>query len=67
MRLVKILLTFKAQKLREKIGGSSLMQKPFPEKPKHMHWKTYQKLKEQDEFYRSRSDMQVSAWLSQKL
>ena len=30
--------------LRERLGGSANMMKPFPEKPKGMHWKTYERL-----------------------
>jgi hypothetical protein len=31
----------RAQKIREGLGGSPNMMKPFPEKPKGMHWSTY--------------------------
>jgi hypothetical protein len=34
----------RAQKIREILGGSANMMKPFPEKPKGMHWKTYERL-----------------------
>ena len=34
----------KAQSIRERLGGSANMTKPFPEKPKGMHWKTYERL-----------------------
>jgi hypothetical protein len=34
----------KAQAIRERLGGSANMTKPFPEKPKGMHWKTYERL-----------------------
>lgn len=34
----------KAQGIRTKLGGSANLAIPFPEKPKGMHWKTYQKL-----------------------
>lgn len=33
----------KAQKIREKLGGSGSMVEPFPDKPKGMHWKTYRR------------------------
>ena len=34
----------KAQSIRERLGGSANMMKSFPEKPKGMHWKTYERL-----------------------
>jgi hypothetical protein len=34
----------KAQKIRMQLGGSASMLDPFPEKPKGMHWGTYDRL-----------------------
>ena len=34
----------KAQSIRERLGGSANMMEPFPEKPKGMHWSTYERL-----------------------
>ena len=34
----------RAQAIRERLGGSANMTKPFPEKPKGMHWSTYERL-----------------------
>jgi hypothetical protein len=34
----------RAQAIRERLGGSANMTKPFPGKPKGMHWKTYERL-----------------------
>ena len=34
----------RAQKIRQRLGGSANMTKPFPEKPKGMHHDTYMRL-----------------------
>jgi hypothetical protein len=34
----------KAQAIRERLGGSANMMEPFPERPKGMHWSTYNRL-----------------------
>jgi hypothetical protein len=33
----------RAQRIRERLGGSANMTKPFPEKPNGMHWSTYER------------------------
>jgi len=37
----------KAQKIRERLGGSPNLAQPFPWKPKGMHWRTYYRLEEE--------------------
>jgi hypothetical protein len=37
----------RAQQVRQRLGGSASMIAPFPEKPKGMHWATYDRLWEQ--------------------
>jgi hypothetical protein len=34
----------RAQDIRRRLGGSANMTKQFPEKPREMHWKTYDRL-----------------------
>jgi hypothetical protein len=34
----------RAQDIRRRLGGSANMMEPFPEKPKGMHWSTYERL-----------------------
>jgi len=35
----------KAQKMRMRLGGSTVMSEAFPNKPKGMHWQTYERLR----------------------
>ena len=35
---------WKAQKIRMRLGGGGCMADDFPEKPKGMHWRTYERL-----------------------
>jgi alpha-amylase/alpha-mannosidase (GH57 family) len=41
--------TSRAQKIRERYGGSGSLDEPFPEKPKGMHGRTYKRLIAEDE------------------
>ena len=42
-------LMMKARGIKERLGGSTDPSIPFPEKPKGMHWETYQRLREEAE------------------
>ena len=42
-------LLSKHQKIRRRLGGSLSTLAPFPDKPKHMHWRTYWKLRTEAE------------------
>jgi hypothetical protein len=35
---------YRAQDIRRQLGGSANMMEPFPEKPKGMHWRTYERM-----------------------
>jgi hypothetical protein len=37
-------MLWKSQKIRMRLGGSASMLDEFPEKPKGMHWRTYDRL-----------------------
>ncbi len=39
----------RALKIRDRLGEKGGLDDPFPEKPKGMHWKTYQRLEAEDE------------------
>jgi hypothetical protein len=34
-------LILKAQKIRQRLGGTASLIDPFPQQPKGMHWRTY--------------------------
>ena len=39
----------KAQRIRQRLGGDGSLGEPFPEKPKGMHWRTYERLRDDEE------------------
>ena len=53
----------RAQKIRQRLGGSGSMDEPFPPKPKGMHWRTYRELEAQDEYYEKLWLHLMSGWL----
>jgi len=45
----------KARKIRMRLGGSTVMSEAFPDKPKGMHWQTYERLRRAHDAAESRS------------
>lgn len=53
----------KAQDIRLKLGGTVSMADSFPDKPKGMHWRTYNRLWEEYEHLEARLDFLTVRWL----
>ena len=56
-----------AQKYRRRHGGSEYTDDPFPEKPKGMHWRTYERIRERGEALDERADWLAMATFGQWL
>jgi hypothetical protein len=55
-----------AQKIRERLKGSMDLFEPFPEKPKRMHWSTYQRLRARAETAENHWNASMSQWLGRR-
>ncbi len=56
----------KAQEIREKLGGSANMMEPFPEKPKGMHWWTYERLRNEHDEAEMEQLLGMKEWLDKR-
>jgi hypothetical protein len=53
----------RAQTIRERLGGSANMMKPFPERPKGMHHETYWRLREEHDEAEMAQLLGMKEWL----
>ena len=56
----------KAQKIRMRLGGSTIMSERFPDKPKGMHWRTYHRLRHRHDLAEKRSMMGLMRFIERK-
>ncbi len=52
-----------AQRIRRGLGGSPSLFEPFPAKPPRMHWRTYDRIRENGERYEARAVKRLADWL----
>jgi hypothetical protein len=57
----------RAQTIRERLGGSANMRKPFPERPKGMHHETYWRLREEHNEAEMAQLVAMREWLEKKV
>ena len=55
-----------AQKMRERLGGSANLMEPFPDKPKGMHWSTYEGLRARAEAAENSSNALLMEWIRRR-
>src|SRR5262249_17717053 len=56
----------KAQKIRLKLGGSPNMFEQFPDKPKGMHWKTYDRIRKAYDLAEVRSNAGLMRFIARQ-
>jgi hypothetical protein len=54
-----------AQKLRVRLGGDVSIDSELPDKPKHMHWRTYDRIIRRIEAAEERANAGLTYWLMQ--
>jgi len=52
--------------MRKTLGGSANLLEPFPDKPRGMHWRTYQKLRARGEAAEAASNALMMQYLSRR-
>jgi len=55
---------WKSQKIRMRLGGSASMLDEFPEKPKGMHWRTYNRLRRMHDKAEERSNIGLVSFVN---
>jgi hypothetical protein len=55
-----------AQKIRMRLGASPNMMEAFPDKPKGMHWRTYDRLRRRPDLAKARSMMGLMRYVDSR-